>query len=128
MKWNSRRVSAWAYAAPADLRKGFDGLSALVLNELRRDPLSGDLYLFGAAIESGQKICIGMVPVYASTRSVSREREVRVSVVGGRWRAGTVDDERAKSVFGRKSVRWKNIVVSARDDAVFSCHRIEVMI
>jgi transposase len=46
MKWNSRRVSAWAYAAPADLRKGFDGLSALVRNELSCDPLSGDLYLF----------------------------------------------------------------------------------
>lgn len=46
MKWNSRRVSAWAYAAPVDLRKGFDGLSALVRNELSRDPLSGDLYLF----------------------------------------------------------------------------------
>jgi len=44
--WNSRRVSAWAYAAPADLRKGFNGLSALVMNELGRDPLSGDLYLF----------------------------------------------------------------------------------
>ena len=46
MKWNSRRVSAWAYAAPTDLRKGFDGLSALVLKELSRAPLSGDLYLF----------------------------------------------------------------------------------
>jgi transposase len=46
VKWNSRRVSAWAYAAPADLRKGFDGLSALVANELRHNPLSGDLYLF----------------------------------------------------------------------------------
>ena len=39
MKWNSRRVSAWAYAAPTDLRKGFDGLSALVLKELSRDPV-----------------------------------------------------------------------------------------
>ena len=39
MKWNSRRVSAWAYVAPTDLRKGFDGLSALVLKELSRDPV-----------------------------------------------------------------------------------------
>ena len=46
MNWNGRRVSVWAYAAPADLRKGFDGLSALVVHELDRDPLSGDLYLF----------------------------------------------------------------------------------
>jgi transposase len=46
MNWNGRRVSVWAYAAPADLRKGFDGLSALVTNELKRSPLNGDLYLF----------------------------------------------------------------------------------
>ena len=36
MNWNGRRVSVWAYAAPADLRKGFDGLSGLVVNELER--------------------------------------------------------------------------------------------
>lgn len=35
-----------AYAAPADMRKGFDTLSALVREELGRDPTSGDLYLF----------------------------------------------------------------------------------
>jgi transposase len=46
MKWNSRRVKVWAYTSPADLRRGFDGLSALVREELRRDPLSGDLFLF----------------------------------------------------------------------------------
>ena len=46
MKWNSRRVKVWAYTTPADLRKGFDGLSALVREELGRDPLSGDLFLF----------------------------------------------------------------------------------
>jgi len=28
------------------MRKGFDGLSGLVRNELFRDPLSGDVYLF----------------------------------------------------------------------------------
>jgi IS66 Orf2 like protein len=32
----------WAYDAPADLRKGFDGLSGLVSQQLARDPLSGD--------------------------------------------------------------------------------------
>jgi transposase len=46
MKWNSRRVQVWAYTSPADLRKGFDGLSAMVREELGRDPLSGDLFLF----------------------------------------------------------------------------------
>ncbi len=40
----SRRV--YAYAAPVDMRKGYDGLSAVVQEGLGRDPLSGDLYLF----------------------------------------------------------------------------------
>lgn len=35
-----------AYAAPTDMRKGFDTLSALIRHHLGRDPLSGDLYLF----------------------------------------------------------------------------------
>jgi transposase len=29
-----------------DLRKGFDGLSGLIANQLKGDPLSGDLFLF----------------------------------------------------------------------------------
>ncbi len=43
---STRQVRVHAYAKPADLRKGFDGLSALVAQELREDPLSGDLFLF----------------------------------------------------------------------------------
>ena len=42
----SRRVRVHAHAAPADLRKGYEGLSALVRQELGADPLSGDLFLF----------------------------------------------------------------------------------
>lgn len=38
-------VRVIAYAAPADMRKGFDTLCGLV-RELGREPLSGDLYLF----------------------------------------------------------------------------------
>lgn len=41
---SQRRV--FAYAAPVDMRKGFDGLYGLVREELGRDPLSGDLFLF----------------------------------------------------------------------------------
>ena len=36
----------FAYRRPVDLRKGFEGLSALVQQALGRDPLSGALYLF----------------------------------------------------------------------------------
>ena len=30
----------------ADMRKGFDGLSGLVRNEMKQDPLNGDVFLF----------------------------------------------------------------------------------
>jgi transposase len=36
----------YAYADPVDMRKGFDGLSALVAEGLHRDPLNGDVYVF----------------------------------------------------------------------------------
>ncbi len=43
---STRQVSVYAYGAPVDMRKGFDGLSALVMNDLGRDPLAGDFYVF----------------------------------------------------------------------------------
>lgn len=46
MRWHGRRVTVYAYARPVDMRKGFDGLSALVTQGLHRDPLNGDVYIF----------------------------------------------------------------------------------
>lgn len=34
------------YVQPTDMRKGFNGLSGLVRNELDRDPMSGDAFIF----------------------------------------------------------------------------------
>lgn len=34
------------YRAPADMRKSFDGLCGLVRAGLKRDPLSGDVFVF----------------------------------------------------------------------------------
>lgn len=34
------------YRQQTDMRKGFDGLSGIVRNELTRDPLSGDIFIF----------------------------------------------------------------------------------
>jgi transposase len=34
------------YGQPADMRKGFDGLSGLVINKLGQNPLSGDIFIF----------------------------------------------------------------------------------
>jgi transposase len=46
MRWDGRRVRVYAYARPTDMRKGFDGLCALVTQGLQRDPLSGDVFIF----------------------------------------------------------------------------------
>jgi transposase len=43
---STRQVTVYAYSQPADLRRGFDGLSALVRETMGRDELSGDLYVF----------------------------------------------------------------------------------
>ena len=48
----SRRV--FAYPAPVDLRKGYDGLFGLVEQGLRREPMCGDLYIF---VNESRKLC-----------------------------------------------------------------------
>ena len=42
----TRVVNVYAFPAPADLRKGYDGLYGLVTSGLQPDPLSGELFLF----------------------------------------------------------------------------------
>jgi transposase len=55
---STRQVTVWAYGTPADLRKGFDGLSALVSQGLGHDPLSGDCYLFVNATRTRAKVLL----------------------------------------------------------------------
>lgn len=43
---STRNLRVFAYGAPADLRKGFDGLAGIVQSEMGRDVLSGDCFLF----------------------------------------------------------------------------------
>jgi transposase len=50
----SRVVRVFAYPAAVDLRKGYDGLYGLVQTGLKRDPLSGELFLF---VNAGRKLC-----------------------------------------------------------------------
>ncbi|MFB1485236.1 IS66 family insertion sequence element accessory protein TnpB [Corallococcus sp. RDP092CA] len=42
----TRAVRVFAYAAPVDMRRGFDGLSALVEQQLGQQLLKGDVFLF----------------------------------------------------------------------------------
>lgn len=43
---STRQISVFACGAPTDMRKSFDSLHALVSQQLRRDALSGDMFLF----------------------------------------------------------------------------------
>lgn len=55
---STRNLRVWAYARPTDLRKGFDGLSALVRRGLGRDPLSGDCFLFTNRARTSAKVLV----------------------------------------------------------------------
>src|SRR4029077_12636768 len=46
MRNPSSHTRIFLHIAPTDLRKGFDRLAALVEQELRQDPLSGDWFVF----------------------------------------------------------------------------------
>lgn len=40
------KVAIYAFCAPVDMRKHFEGLSALVREQMGQDPLNGTLFLF----------------------------------------------------------------------------------
>jgi transposase len=42
----SRTTKIFLYGGPADLRRGYDGLAAIVDDTMQEDPLSGSLFLF----------------------------------------------------------------------------------
>ena len=51
-------VKVWLAAGATDMRKGFDGLSALVLNDLGRDPLAGDFFVFANRTRKRAKVLL----------------------------------------------------------------------
>jgi transposase len=53
---STRQLTVYAQGAPTDMRKSFDALSALVTQALKRDPLSGDLYLFASRNRKRAKV------------------------------------------------------------------------
>lgn len=54
----TRRVRVHAFRAPVDMRKGFEGLAALVRNDLGADPLSGELFLFANRNRNRAKVLL----------------------------------------------------------------------
>ena len=50
------RVRIWLYTQPTDMRKSYNGLSALVKNQLQDNPLSGELFVFVNRRQNQMKI------------------------------------------------------------------------
>jgi transposase len=46
MLFPESQVRIWLHARPTDMRKSYDGLAALVRQQLHEDPLSGHLFVF----------------------------------------------------------------------------------
>jgi transposase len=46
MLFPEAQLRIWLYTAPCDMRKSYDGLTALVKQRLAEDPLSGQLFVF----------------------------------------------------------------------------------
>jgi len=109
---STRGVRVFAYGAPVDLRKGYEGLGALVRNELGRDVLSGDLFLFVNARRGRAKViffdgtglCIYM-------KRLARGRFA--AALGSRGgRSACVDDDRARAISRGRGARWQGAAES----------------
>ena len=50
------QVRIWLCTAPTDMRKSYNGLSALVKNRLQGNPLSGELFVFVNRRQNQMKI------------------------------------------------------------------------
>ncbi len=89
MVGSTRNLAVWAYPEAADLRNGYDGLSAIVAGKLGRDPLSGDCYLFTnrtrrrakVLVSDGTGLCIFQ----------KRLEQGRFAALWQRERGGTVE-------------------------------------
>jgi len=61
---STRNLRVFAHAAPADLRKGFDGLYGIVVSELEQDPQSGDCFLFVNRTRNQTTLCISVLEAW----------------------------------------------------------------
>lgn len=65
----------WLYSEPCDMRKSFYTLSGLVSNQMHRDPLSGDVFIFINKSQTRMKILrmeTGGLVIYAKMLDIGR--------------------------------------------------------
>ena len=64
---STRNLTVYAFSAPVDMRKGFNGLQSLVESTLAHDVTAGQLYLFVARNRKRARCWCGTARVFAST-------------------------------------------------------------
>jgi len=107
-------VKVWLAAKPVDMRKGFDGLAAIVQEQLNKDPFSGHLFIFrgrrGDLLKilawDGQGLCLFskrlekgrfVWPSPAAVQVRLSPAELAMLIEGIDWRALRRTDEPAPS-------------------------------
>ena len=73
----TRAVRVFAYAAPVDMRKGFDGLGALVEQQLGGQLLKGDVFLFVGRCRRRAKVLYSNCQKRWNTPASSHSRKRR---------------------------------------------------
>jgi hypothetical protein len=66
-------VQVYLAAGATDMRKGFDGLAALVQTQLAEDPFSGQLFVFRSRAAVGSRYCGGREMGFVCSRSAWSE-------------------------------------------------------
>jgi transposase len=106
-------VRVWLATGHTDMRRGFDGLALLVQKQLKRDPHSGQLFVFrgrrGGLIKilwhDGQGMCL-------FAKRLERGRFIWPSPADG-----TVAISAAQLAYMLEGIDWRNPVRSWRPEA-----------
>lgn len=82
----SQQAHIWLCTQPTDMRKSFNGLSALVKNQLEKDPLSGHYFVFVNRRKTMMKVLYFEPTGYClwSKRLEQGQFQVRASPTGKR--------------------------------------------
>lgn len=84
----SNRYRYFVYGNGCDMRKGYDGLSGLVRNEFKKDPLLGDVFIFLSRTRNkikllhwqGDGFCIYSKRLEKGTFEIPKEKTISLSI------------------------------------------------
>lgn len=84
----SNRYRYFVYGQGCDMRKGYDGLSGLVRNEFKKDPLCGDVFIFLSRTRNkikllhwqGDGFCIYSKRLEKGTFEIPKENAINLAI------------------------------------------------